>query len=302
MKKTLYTYLVLLLSCLYFSSCLSSQAKKNLSPPHKEFYSNVRYIITKKEKKAFLAMPASERDGFVEEFWTKRDPDPETEENEFKDRYFGRIEESNHLFKEGATPGWLQDRGRIYILIGPPENRDKFPMGYNFYDRPMEIWYYGFFPIFFVDHSFTGNYELEPISGQYIAHLLKAQMDLKPDVELEGVIFDFDIKLEKFSGNKIKVLINVPFEKIWLTEKEDGLETTLKLKIDVISGAKEKGWDFKKDYRIFIGEKEVLETLRKKYPITVETSLASGKYQMTLLLENTADGKKAEKTITFNLD
>jgi len=59
----------------------------------------------------------------VEEFWKKRDPTPETETNEFKNEYFVRIGEANRFFTEAAEPGWLQDRGRVDILLGPPTNR-----------------------------------------------------------------------------------------------------------------------------------------------------------------------------------
>lgn len=59
----------------------------------------------------------------MEEFWKKRDPTPETETNEFKNEYFVRIGEANRFFTEAAESGWLQDRGRVDILLGPPTNR-----------------------------------------------------------------------------------------------------------------------------------------------------------------------------------
>lgn len=63
-----------------------------------EFLSKVRYIINKKERKIFLELPDSEKERFKDEFWERRDPDPETEENEFKMEYFNRIEKANDLF------------------------------------------------------------------------------------------------------------------------------------------------------------------------------------------------------------
>jgi GWxTD domain-containing protein len=92
------------------------------------FLSQARYLVTKEEREAFLKLPPSERQDFKAEFWRKRDPTPETEENEFKDQYFQRIEEANQLSKsEGAGPGWIQDRGRIYILLGRLSNREIIP-------------------------------------------------------------------------------------------------------------------------------------------------------------------------------
>ena len=61
----------------------------------------MRYIITRQERKIFLNLIPSERKSFIEEFWEKRDPDPDTEINEFKEVYFELIEEANFLFKEG---------------------------------------------------------------------------------------------------------------------------------------------------------------------------------------------------------
>ncbi len=80
-------------------------------------------------------MPPSERKNFREEFWKRRDLDPSTEENEFKMEYFNRIEKANDLFISEGRPGWLTDRGSIYILLGPPMNRLTYPMGIDGYSR-----------------------------------------------------------------------------------------------------------------------------------------------------------------------
>lgn len=301
MKRIIGTSLALGLVILSLTSCRFSRLKRDLSPEHKEFLSEVRYIINGKEKKVFLNLPDAERAHFIQEFWKKRDPDPETEINEFKDRYYKLIEEANRLFREGSTPGWLQDRGRIYILLGPPEERYIYPMGYQFYDNPSEVWRYGFFPIIFVDYSFAGYYELVPISARYVATLLQAQMNLKPEVKMEGVIFDFDLNLEKIADNQIKVQIKIPYKNIWLVEKDEKLITTLLLNLEVFSDLKKKVWDFKEKYSISIDESEILETLGKHYEIPVEINLSKGNYRMNILLENKTDGKKVKKTIEFNI-
>jgi len=301
MKRIIGTSLALGLVFLTLTSCHFSRLKRDLSPEHKEFLSEVRYIITGKEKKVFLNLPDAERAHFIQEFWKKRDPDPETEINEFKDRYYKLIEEANHLFREGSTPGWLQDRGRIYILLGPPEDRYIYPMGYQFYNNPSEVWYYGFFPIIFVDYSFAGYYELVPISARHVATLLRAQMNLKPEVKMEGVIFDFDVNLEKIADNQIKVQIKIPYKNIWLVEKDEKLITTLLLNLEVFSDLKKKVWNFKEKYSISIDESEIMETLDKNYEIPVEINLSKGNYRMNILLENKTDGRKVKKTIEFNI-
>jgi len=301
MKRIIGTSLALGLVFLTLTSCRFFRLKRDLSPEHKEFLSEVRYIIIGKEKKVFLNLPDAEKANFIQEFWKKRDPDPETEINEFKDSYYELIEEANHLFREGSTPGWLQDRGRIYILLGPPEERFIYPMGYQFYDNPSEVWTYGYFPIIFVDYSFAGDYELVPISAQYVATLLQSQMNIKPEVKMEGVIFDFDLDLENIADNQIKVQIKIPYKNLWLVEKDEKLITTLLLNLEVFSDLKKKVWNFKEKYSISIDESEIMETLDKNYVIPVEINLSKGNYRMNILLENKTDGKKVKKTIEFNI-
>ena len=157
-SKTISLYLSLclfLLTCSFLlflsSSCRLYKLEHKLDPENAEFLSKVRYIINKKERKIFLELPNSEKEKFKEEFWERRDPDPETEENEFKMEYFNRIEKADELFKGEGKQGWLTDRGRIYILFGPPMDRIIFPMGGDPDSRWREIWYHGDFPVVFVD-------------------------------------------------------------------------------------------------------------------------------------------------------
>ena len=113
----------------------------------------VSLIITDEERDAFLKLSNNaERDTFIEQFWVRRDPTPDTSENEYKEEYDRRVAYANEHFAAG-TPGWKTDRGRIYILHGPPDSIDSHPMG-GPYQRtaeegggetstfPFEIWRY----------------------------------------------------------------------------------------------------------------------------------------------------------------
>jgi len=302
LKSFILAGLAFLVAVLLITSCSSFQRKYNLSPEHEDFISKVRYIITKQERRIFLNLPSSERKAFIEEFWKNRDPDPSTEDNEFKERYFKRIEEANYLFKEGGTPGWLQDRGRIYILLGPPENRQKYPTGYTFYGRPMEIWFYGTAPVIFIDSFSTGDYELYPLSAQYIANLLNAQMGLKPQILKEQVVLDFNLKLEKIPPDKVNIFILVPYKNIWFSEEENTLKTTLRVHLEIFSEKRKKIWDYEKEYTISFASQEIKKTVGKDYLIPIETTLSRGKYTMTIHLENETDGQKIQKSIKFKWD
>ena len=82
----------------------------------------------------------------MSEFWERRNPDPASGENLYKKTYYLRIEESNKLFSSEGKQGWLSDRGRTYIMLGPPERREVHPQGISMYGPAVEIWYYGMFP------------------------------------------------------------------------------------------------------------------------------------------------------------
>ncbi len=98
---------------------------------------DVRWIITDEERAAFKQLSNDEeRDQFIEAFWQRRDPTPDTPENEYKEEYYRRIAYANEHFAAGI-PGWKTDRGRIYIMYGKPDEIDAHPSG-GMYERPME--------------------------------------------------------------------------------------------------------------------------------------------------------------------
>jgi GWxTD domain-containing protein len=116
----------------------SKALKQELSKPYKKWLDeDVTYIITDEERSAFKQLSNDEeRDNFIEAFWQRRDPTPDTEENEFKEEHYQRIAYANEHFAAGV-PGWRTDRGRIYIVFGKPDEIESHPSG-GTYERPME--------------------------------------------------------------------------------------------------------------------------------------------------------------------
>ncbi len=114
------------------------QLEKELAGPWKKWMNeDVVYIITDEEKKAFKQLRTDdERQTFVENFWARRDPTPDTEENEYKEEHYRRIAYANDHYASGI-PGWKTDRGMIYIKYGPPDEIDAHPSGGS-YERPIE--------------------------------------------------------------------------------------------------------------------------------------------------------------------
>ena len=103
----------------------------------KWFNEDVRWIITDEEAKTFKSLANDEeRDAFIEEFWQRRNPNPESTNNEFRDEHYARIAYANEHFAAGK-PGWMTDRGHIYIAYGKPDSIDSHPSGGS-YERPMD--------------------------------------------------------------------------------------------------------------------------------------------------------------------
>jgi len=112
--------------------------RKELETPYKKWLNeDVLYIITDEEKQAWKRLATDEeREQFIEQFWLRRDPTPDTAENEFKEEHYRRIAYANERFASGI-PGWKADRGRIYITFGPPDENESHPSGGS-YERPIE--------------------------------------------------------------------------------------------------------------------------------------------------------------------
>jgi GWxTD domain-containing protein len=288
---------------LALAACSSKgRTVQNLHPEDKQFLSEVRYLITKKEIKIFKNTPSDERPQFIERFWKERDPDPTTEENEFRDEYYRRIDEANHLFREGSS-GWLTDRGRVYILLGPPERRDVYPSGYTFYSPPVEIWYYTLFPIVFVDSQREGIYKLEPTSIRNLSMINVAQMKLKPKgIEGRSRTFDFTLTTQALGPGEATLRMEVPYQvtNLVLNEKTKTYETRIKLTVRVSNAAGETVLE-KEELRPVAVSDDMLAKLGKTYNFEFALHLPSGKYTALVILENTADKSQARKEIKIEL-
>src|SRR3984885_681026 len=115
-----------------------NQIKKELEYPYKKWLDeDVIYIISPEERHSFLHLATNEeREQFIEAFWQRRNPDPDSPENTFKEEHYRRIAYANEHFASGI-PGWKTDRGRIYIMWGPADEVDSHPTGGN-WDRPAD--------------------------------------------------------------------------------------------------------------------------------------------------------------------
>jgi GWxTD domain-containing protein len=151
------------------ASCATGP-KVELDPESRDFYETARLIMSSEERAIFNHLPDAEaRREFIREFWTRRDPDPLTEENEYKIEFERRIDHANRFFREGG-PGWNTDRGRIYIYIGAPDKIEQFYTHDDPGVRGAILWwvYYAYdLGIEFVDEAGYGQFKIRQISGDF---------------------------------------------------------------------------------------------------------------------------------------
>jgi GWxTD domain-containing protein len=202
---------------------------------------DVRWIITDEELSAFKKLTTNaERDTFIEGFWQRRDPTPDTAENEYKEEHYRRIAYANEHYAAGM-PGWRTDRGRIYIMFGPPTSIDSHPMG-GPYQRsaeegggqtttfPFEVWRYRYLEgigqeieIEFVDDCGCGAYEmtLDRSKKDALLHVPNAGLTTMEEMGMAN-------KADRFRGG-LESIGEGPFNKNNQTKQFDRMETFAKL-------------------------------------------------------------------------
>jgi GWxTD domain-containing protein len=147
------------LSVFLFAGLLAAQGRYQ-----KWLEEDVVYIITAAERQAFEHLNTdAERDRFIDEFWSRRNPAPGDTLNPLKEEHYRRIAFANERFA-AAVPGWKSDRGRVYIVFGPPDEIESHPSVAG--SAPSELWRYehvegrGAMTFDFVDSALTGEYRL----------------------------------------------------------------------------------------------------------------------------------------------
>ena len=181
--------------------------RNEMETPYKKWLSEeVPYIITDQERAAFKKLATDdERESFIETFWERRNPNPTSPENEFKEEYYRRIAYANEHYASGI-PGWKTDRGRIYIMYGPADEVDSHPSGGS-YERPdsegggetstypFEQWRYRYIDgigtniiLEFVDTTMTGEYHLtmDPGEKDALLHVPGAGLTMAEQMGMTG--------------------------------------------------------------------------------------------------------------------
>jgi GWxTD domain-containing protein len=171
--------LVLAFLCVSLAPTYAQKSVRELHTPYQKWLDeDVRWIITDQERADFKKLLAGQQrdevmDAFIEAFWERRNPVPGSPENGFKEEHYRRVAYANQHFAEGIA-GWRTDRGRFYIVYGPPDKvvrhlpSDKAqPGGGLKNDFPSEEWRWGHIDgvgrdvtLRFVDTCGCGEYHL----------------------------------------------------------------------------------------------------------------------------------------------
>ena len=279
--------------------------KIDLDPASKDFYETARLIMTKMESRIFKHLPDKEsREEFIEEFWAKRDPDRETEENEFKEEFFRRIEYANSRFLEGP-PGWKTDRGRIHIYFGLPDRRDGNPMSNQPGLRGWILWiYYRYgFAVYFFDRRGDGQYNIEPTPAELGGGLI-GDFTYAMDLAKLGFLPQQDSMIDQFVNFELdydkqneEFLVSIPTEALVFEEEDSLLKLDLEFELFIYrdeTGNKEK---MQHTEHFETTEENILD--RDEVVFSIPKELAPGKYFVDVIVTVKPDVGKVRKI--FNI-
>lgn len=302
---------LLLMALAAAPACRLYRLERKLNPAYADFYSQVQYIMTPEERKIFLESPDSEKDRFISDFWERRNPDPGSGHNAFKTEYEDRVEQSDNLFRGEGKPGYLTDRGRIYILFGPPSERLTYPMDSAGFCR--EVWYYGAFPVIFVDEHCQGQFLLTAINLEHLEALNIAQGHFEKTFEQEKRFFDYNVSVvrarsgpDRFEG---KVVIDIPYAAIWFTSKDDRLTTEIDVRAEVRDETRALVWEGRDSSALDLSEDELKgkkgKDVRLEIPLVLDQGVGKLRHQKLVLLvvvKNRAGDEELKKALEFRLE
>ncbi len=208
-----------LLIVFFLPAAAQQKAGTGLPDKYKKWLEEeVVYIITAKERDVFLKLQSDrEREMFIEAFWKQRDPNPGAPRNEFREEHYRRLQYANENFgRSSSLPGWKTDRGRIHIILGPPQNIESYEDVMNVY--PTQIWFYLGDPEIGLPTAFNVIFFKKEGMGNYI---LYSPVDDGPESLIAGALGGFQneqaayLALRKLEPNLAReALTLIPGERV----------------------------------------------------------------------------------------
>jgi GWxTD domain-containing protein len=262
-------------SCLIALAVLAATglaaAKPKLDAESEKFYRTARLIMTREESKIFLQLPDAEgRKEFIEDFWLKRDPDPDTPVNEYKKEFEARVEYVNKRFNKEGGPGYNTDRGRIYIFMGPPDKMEEFPPQAGQSIRGFVIWwsyYSDRMAVEFVDENGTGKYRITDTEGDFFGamDLIKLGRDIRADNVFSKKFVKFETV---YDPDAREIEVRLPTKGLMFRENDQGrLQVDLRFLIYIYAdqGASKESFTDARSIVTTAAELEVMKTVSVKF-------------------------------------
>jgi GWxTD domain-containing protein len=260
-----------------------------------DFFDQVKLIMSKAEIEIYSHLAvATDRGEFIADFWKKRDPSPESEENEFKEEFEKRVEFANRWFYEQglADSGWDSERGRILLILGMPDRREQMPMLDNPRVKAAEIWFYDKYSLRleFLDTEGVGKFRLD----HWPFELLDATEQAKELGESAGKKNYFRFKVSRDASG---LLIEMPVQYIMVEERGDDIRAAFTVTVDAYC-------DYVKLERL-TQEREFVESraafmARKKIVIAVPYVFRNpGKYFLDVIVAELVTGQRYREIARF---
>jgi len=220
----------------------------------------------------------------MKDFWQRATHFLILKKMNIKKNNYRRIEQANRLFMGEGRPGWLTDRGRIFILFGPPTDRQTFPMESTGYCR--EIWYYGSFPVIFLDEHCSGNYVMSAINLEHLQDLNLAQGYFQNNISQEKTFFDYELKVtgQQRKGDRLdlKLVLKLKYDEIWFETKDDAsVVAGLYLKMEIRDKSNQVVWQGTKDVLMTFKDEEEFNRVKKRMlSVDIDITWPDGRYQV----------------------
>jgi GWxTD domain-containing protein len=279
-------------------ACSAARARIAQDPYYESFYEKARLIMTEEENQIYRHLAENaDREAFIEEFWKKRDPYPETPENEIKEEFERRINYANRWFKENraAGRGWDTQRGRILLQLGEPDNRYLVDNTNNPNIKGYERWIYYYYQLelIFIDSSGFGEFRLRNWPAELLTAIEQAKFTLNAtDRKAMKNAFAFEA-----AYNEGQIVITIPLKRIRFRDEGENARADFKVTVYVYRDYRKidtptftHQFSYPKDD--IPGDKEVSFSL--PYPLEGE-----GKYFFDVIVEDASTASRSRNIINF---
>jgi len=284
-----------LLGAVLLSAACSVNMKLPLDPESRDFFETARLVMTSAEQEIFRNMPddASRRE-FIADFWEKRDPDPDTAENEFKDEFERRVDYCNKHFNEGRR-GINTDRGRVYLYLGAPEKTETYSSataGFTIY----WIYYTYDLGIEFIEARSGGEYTIGQIMGNLLDAFEIAKLNGfgKPRGGGPQKLVSFDAR---YDGDRKEITVEIPVKKLNFKEESGVLKLEFDFTIYIYKNAGGQKDKFE-ERRTFEGRAAEVEN-SKVVTFVFPYDLAPGRNYVDVIVNGGQDNGKVRKIFLF---